>query len=632
MKHTAPHFTDAPTVRYADAVRQRCRLMGAAWAAGPALCCRLWAVQLVRAVLPTLGGLATGWLVSLLISAPHERGELGVAVALCCLLLLAGQAADAFAPAVEFSVSQRVDAWQRDRIADLMGRPPGIAHLEDPEVQDRLAAATLKGLPGWASYTFGTAAVGQIVLVTRVAGACLATVVLAAGFSWAWALALLASTLVVRALTRREWLAQHGTVRRLAPPARRSNYWADVAVMPWAAKEVRIFGMADWTLGRFRETTSGRAGGLARVRLGLLRRSAATSLLLASGVAAVLAALAGAAASGRITPGSLAVHLGALWGVVAVHGMDVEAFDVAFAGLPTLAGHRELHARVARTSRPTLAGTAHTAPPRPVRGRPPHVRLEAVEFRYGPTGPRVLDRLDLEIVPGELLALVGANGAGKTTLTKLITGMYGTTGGRITVDGVPLTPDWAQDWRTQVAIVSQEPVHYDLSLRDNVLLGAPAHGVDHDLLEAVAARAGIEDLVGKAAAGWDTPLSQSHPGGMDLSGGQWQRVALARALYAVARGARLIILDEPTSHLDVRAESAAFDRVAATAGDASVLLISHRLSTVRRADRILLLDGGRITEAGRHDELVARGGTYAEMFAAQAARFGESATTEGRAS
>ncbi|MEU6259176.1 ATP-binding cassette domain-containing protein [Streptomyces sp. NPDC047043] len=632
MKHTAGHFTDALTDQCADAVRQRCWLMGAAWAAHPALCCQLWAVQFARAVMPTLGGLATGWLVSLLISAPHERGDLGAAVALCCLLLLAGQAADAFGPAVGFSVSKRVDAWHRDRIADLMDRPPGIAHLEDPEVQDRLAAATLKGLPGWASYTFGTATVGQIVLVNRVTGACLATLVLAAGFSWVWALALLALTLLVRALTRREWLAQHGTVRRLAPQARRSNYWADVAVMPWAAKEVRIFGMADWILGRFRDTTSGRADDLARVRLGLLHRSAATSLLLASGVAAVLAALAGAAASGRITPGSLAVHLGALWGVVAVHGMDVEAFDVAFAGLPTLAGHRELRARVPRTSSPGVAAKAPTATGRPALGRPPHVRLEAVEFRYRPAGPRVLNRLNLEIVPGELLALVGANGAGKTTLTKLITGMYTAEAGRITVDGVPLTADWADAWRTQVAIVSQEPVHYDLSLRENILLGAPAHGVDDALLESVAARAGIEDLVGKAPAGWDTPLSQSHQGGMDLSGGQWQRVALARALFAVARGARLVILDEPTSHLDVRAESAAFDRVAATAGDASVLMISHRLSTVRRADRILVLDDGRITEAGRHDELVARGGTYAEMFAAQAARFAESATMEGRTS
>ncbi|MFJ8493729.1 ATP-binding cassette domain-containing protein [Streptomyces sp. NPDC094038] len=632
MKHTARHFTDALTDRCAHVVRQRCRLMGAAWAAQRTLCFRLWAVQLARAVIPTLGGLATGWLVSLLISAPHERGELGAGVALCCFLLLAGQAADAFGAAVAFSVAKRVDAWHRDRIADLMGRPPGIAHLEDPEVQDRLAAATLKGLPGWASYTFGTAAVGQIVLVTRVAGACFATLVLAVGFSWAWALGLLALTLVVRALTRRAWLAQHATVRRLAPHARRSNYWTDVAVLPWAAKEVRIFGMADWILDRFRDTTSGRAGGLARVRLELLRRSAATSLLLTSGVAAVLAALAEAAASGRVSPGSLAVRLGALWGVVAVQGMDVEAFDVAFAGLPTLAGHRELRARVARTSSQEVTAAARTATGRPTHSRPPHVRLEAVEFRYGSAAPCVLDRLDLEIAPGELLALVGANGAGKTTLTKLITGVYEATAGRITVDGVPLTADWAEVWRTQVAIVSQEPVHYDLSLRENILLGAPAHGVDDDLLESVAARAGIEDLVRKAAAGWDTPLSQSHQGGMDLSGGQWQRVALARALYAAARGARLIILDEPTSHLDVRAEKAAFDRVAATAGDASVLMISHRLSTVRRADRILVLDGGRITEAGHHDDLVARGGTYAEMFAAQAARFAESATPEGRAS
>lgn len=236
----------------------------------------------------------------------------------------------------------------------------------------------------------------------------------------------------------------------------------------------------------------------------------------------------------------------------------------------------------------------------------------------------MLAGLDLDIRPAEMLALVGVNGAGKTTLTKLLTGMYEPTAGRITVNGLPLADIGLPAWRRQIAVVQQRFVHYDLSLRENVVLGAPGPRPDPGLLESVAQQAGIDDLVRRAPSGWDTPLSRAYQGGTDLSGGQWQRVALARALYAVARGARLLVLDEPTAHLDIRAELDVFSRVTAGAHGVGIMLISHRLSTVRRADRIVLIEGGTAVEAGHHDDLVARGGRYAEMFALQADRFDDS--------
>ncbi|MGP3999537.1 ATP-binding cassette domain-containing protein [Streptomyces sp. 8N706] len=235
----------------------------------------------------------------------------------------------------------------------------------------------------------------------------------------------------------------------------------------------------------------------------------------------------------------------------------------------------------------------------------------------------MLSGLDLEIAPGEMIALVGVNGAGKTTLTKLLTGLYQPTGGRITVDGTPLRDLASRAWRDRITVVFQDFVQYELSLRDNVVLGAPNREADEALLADVARQAGITDLVTGTCRGWDTPLSRVFSGGTDLSGGQWQRVALARALYAAACGARLLVLDEPTAHLDVRAEIDVFSRVAAQAGEAGVVLISHRLSAVRKADRIVFLDGGVVTESGSHDELIALGGSYARMYALQADRFAE---------
>jgi len=221
------------------------------------------------------------------------------------------------------------------------------------------------------------------------------------------------------------------------------------------------------------------------------------------------------------------------------------------------------------------------------------IRFRNLTFAYPGGGAPVLDGFDLTISAGSSLAIVGQNGAGKTTLAKLLCRLYDPQGGAIEIDGVDLRSLDLDAWRTRLAAVFQDFVRFELPLRDNV---SPS-GAPDDAVQAALAEAGASHL-----ASLDTILARSYEGGTDLSGGQWQRVALARALCAVKMGAGLVLLDEPTAQLDVRGEAEIFERILAATRHATTILISHRFSTVRHADRICVLEHGRVVELGSHDE------------------------------
>jgi ATP-binding cassette subfamily B protein len=241
----------------------------------------------------------------------------------------------------------------------------------------------------------------------------------------------------------------------------------------------------------------------------------------------------------------------------------------------------------------------------------------------------VLDELDLELEAGHSTAVVGLNGAGKTTLVKLLTRLYQPTGGAIRADGIDIADLDLSSWQRRIAVIFQDFIRYELDARANITLGA-AHrlGDDAALLRA-AERAGADDVLSALPYGAATTLSSRYRGGVDLSGGQWQRVALARALFAVEAGAGVLVLDEPTAQLDVRAEVAFFDRFLEITEGLTTVVISHRFSTVRRAHRIVLLGEGRVLERGTHDELLSLGGRYAELFELQARRFDDRGENHG---
>jgi ABC-type multidrug transport system fused ATPase/permease subunit len=247
------------------------------------------------------------------------------------------------------------------------------------------------------------------------------------------------------------------------------------------------------------------------------------------------------------------------------------------------------------------------------------VRFRDLTFAY-PNGTPVLEGFDLTVPAGSSLAIVGQNGAGKTTLAKLLCRLYDPQGGAIEVDGVDVRDLDLESWRSRVTAVFQDFIRFELSMRDNV---APAGAPDDVILDALR-HAGAGEL-----AGLDTILARGYEGGTELSGGQWQRVALARALCAVQLGAGVVLLDEPTAQLDVRGEAEIFDRILAATRQCTTILISHRFSTVRHADRICVLEHGKVIELGTHEELMAERGRYFTMFDLQAKRFATGGAEEG---
>jgi ATP-binding cassette, subfamily B, bacterial len=249
------------------------------------------------------------------------------------------------------------------------------------------------------------------------------------------------------------------------------------------------------------------------------------------------------------------------------------------------------------------------------------IRFRDVTFGY-PSGGTVLSGFNLTIPAGSSIAIVGKNGAGKTTLAKLLCRLYEPQAGSIEVDGLDLRDFDLESWRSRITAVFQDFIRFELPLRDNV---APQGARDELVLNALRS-AGADGL-----AQLDTVLARGYDGGTDLSGGQWQRVALARALCAVQLGAGVVLLDEPTAQLDVRGEAEIFDRILAATRHCTTILISHRFSTVRHADRICVVENGEVVELGTHDELMALNGRYRTMFDMQAQRFNATEDEEGKA-
>ncbi|HYI03500.1 MAG TPA: ABC transporter ATP-binding protein, partial [Reyranella sp.] len=431
----------------------------------------------------------------------------------------------------------------------------------------------------------------------------MATAAVLFGFTW-WAPLVLAGAWLSTHWLLREsavWFDRNTEVVRSAQ--RDADYAYRLAVDAPASKELRLFGLVDWTIDRFIARRT-KLHQLQYDATRLRERPLAWSLLLVTAAnIAVMWALADAAANQRLALGELVIYAQCAVGTSLI----------AFGGLNwALDGAAAPVAAIARLETAMASEGQLPSGHRPAAGLPRHnIRFRGVTFAY-PGGPPVLDGFDLTIPAGSSLAIVGQNGAGKTTLAKLLCRFYDPQAGTIEVDGVDLRDLDVAAWRSRLAAVFQDFVRLELPLQDNVAPAGAPDQVVHNALEAAGAR-------GLAPLG--TILSRAYEGGTDLSGGQWQRVALARALASVKLGAGVVLLDEPTAQLDVRGEAEIFERLLAATRHCTTILISHRFSTVRHVDRICVLEHGKVVELGSHDELIAQNGRYRTMFDLQAQRF-----------
>lgn len=566
-----------------------------------------WLLLLARGILPAVFAIAMGWLVG----AVQHGTALAAPLTLMGTTFILLQVLTPIHQAVSANLGSRVSAYLNDRLAEACVGPPGIGHLEDPSLSEDLTVAREfdHGQTGPPMYLNVDFVAGS--LVELVGGAASAVVLF--GYTW-WA-----PLLLVAAWTATHWLLRESGVWKdrntaeVRSAQRHANYAYELAVGPDPAKELRLFGLADWTVQRFTERRR-RLFELQYAATRLRERPMIWSLLIiavANGV--VFWSLGAAAIDGRLELDRLVVFAQVAIGV----GM------IAFGGLNwALDGAAAPVAAVQRLE-PAMAPAGALSTGRgvtPVRRGAIEIDLRGLSFRYPQADRPVFDGLDLTVPAGSSLAVVGQNGAGKTTLAKLLCRLYDPDSGTIRIDGTDLRDLDVDAWRTRVAAVFQDFLKLELPLRDNV---APAGAPEADILAALA-DAGAADL-----ADLDTRLATGYGDGTDLSGGQWQRVALARALCAVRQGAGLVLLDEPTAQLDVRGEAAIFDRILTATRDVTTILISHRFSTVRHADRICVLENGHVVELGSHDELMALGGRYRTMFDLQAQRFTAEVDEEG---
>jgi ATP-binding cassette subfamily B protein len=498
-------------------------------------------------------------------------------------------------------------------LAALTQGPPGLTHLERADYAQEIELIRNEGQWRYGAVDSTVTGLGVIVQVAL-------TVVLL-GRLQPVLLLLLPFGLAPLAGTRFAWRRWERAWRGSAEPMRRANHYAGLALRPDAAKEVRLFGLEDEIRRRIRESRIGVRDALFRAeRDGVIAQSLGYLVFAVGYVGALLVVVRGAV-RGEQTPGdvvlavSLAGQTNRLVFSVVVALQRLQRSAAAAGRIRWL--HELVHDLYPQRETP------EAAPERLERG----IRLDGVGFRYPGTETDVLAGVDLELRAGSTVAFVGENGAGKSTLVKLLCRFYDPSDGRVSADGVDLARVDPAAWRRRIAVGFQDFVRFELEAAESVGVGELELLGDRRAVESAVERAAAVDVVESLPDGLDTPLGSSVPGGRELSGGQWQKLALARAM--MRERPLLLILDEPTSALDAHAEHELFERYAesaravARATGGIAIFVSHRFSTVRMADQIVVVAGGRVAEHGTHAELVARDGIYAELFALQAAAYAD---------
>jgi ATP-binding cassette subfamily B protein len=582
-------------------------VLGIVWKSGPGICATGLILRVVVALLP-LAALYVGKLIiDLVVATVRHPGPIPTAI----WWLLAAE----FAIAGVGNILNRIIDYTDARLADQFAREVSLRIMrhaatldlqsfEDPIFYDKLERARVQA----------TDRIGMLNALGRLLQQTITLVSLSVGvILYSPVLFLILVLCVVPAFVGESHFAFLGysLAFSLTPLRRQLDYLRVLGTSKESAKELKVFGLGDYIRDRFAGIND---QVIDRNRKLLKRRvtaGAVLALVSSVGYYACYAFIVIRTLQGALTVGDLNFLAGALQGT----SSQIQQIFSTFTGIADQALFLSdlLQFFAVKPKIQTLSSGIPA--PRPFREG---FEFKNVSFHYPGSNRLVLNRLNFGIGPGERVALVGENGQGKTTMVKLISRLYDPTEGSITLDGVDLRDYDLDSLQHEIGVIFQDFVRYDMSARENIGVGRIEHiGDDHHLIDA-ARKSRAHDVLGRLPRGLDQMLGRRFEGGVDLSGGEWQKFALARAY---ARDAQLLILDEPTAALDAPSEYEVFLRFAELTEHKMALLISHRFSTVRMCDRIVVLENGVIREQGTHQQLMDSGGRYAGMFELQAASY-----------
>ena len=582
-------------------------LLGMVWDTSPALVSATTVLRLVRALLP----LAMLWVSKLILDgvvAWIKRGngnsaalwklvalELGLAV-LSDLLGRANSLADSL---LGDRFTNRVSVRLIEHATQL-----DLASFEDPVFYDKLERARRQT----------TGRIGLLAAVLNVGQDALSLISLSAGlivFS-PWLMVLLVAAVIPAFLGETHFTAMaYSVLYRWTPQRRLLDYIRLLGASNQSAKEIKIFGLGNHLSERYREVSDriyeeNKQVAVKRASVGFLLNLVSTGGYYGAYAVVLVRTLAGAISVGTFT---------FLTGAFSRSRAYIEKILQSFTDISDQALYlKDLFEFF--EMQPAIRSAPQALPaPRPIRSG---FEFRNVGFAYPGSGRMVVENISFRLEAKEKIALIGENGAGKTTLVKLLARLYDPTVGEILLDGVDLRDYDIDDLRKEIGVIFQDYMRYELLAKENIGFGRIEDLGDQPRIEMAAQKSMAFQVIGKLPNGYDQMIGRRFDGGVDLSGGEWQKFALARAYM---RDAQLLILDEPTATLDARAEYEVFRRFAELTKGRMAVLISHRFSTSRMADRILVLQNGRIREQGTHEHLVALGGQYAELFELQAAGY-----------
>jgi len=570
------------------------------WETSPPLVLSGVLLRLLRALLP----LATLWVAKLIIDAVVNRSGLlwqwvGVELALAILSDILGRANALGDSLLADRFTNRISIRLMRHAAKL-----DLVSFEDPVFYDKLERARRQT----------TGRVTLLASLLNVAQDTVSLISLSAGlivFS-PWLLLLLALAVIPSFLGETHFTAlAYSVLYKWTPQRRELDYLRMLGASTGSAKEIKIFGLGDYLADRYRSVSDrvfqeNKLVAIKRATVGSLLNLISTGGYYGAYVVILMRTVSGELSLGTLTFLTGAFARSRMFIEKILSGFNDVSEQALF--LRDLFEFFEMEPRIRSLPGALLA-------PRPIRVG---FEFQNVTFRYAGAERDVLTGVSFRLEPGEKLALIGANGAGKTTLVKLLARLYEPTGGRILLDGVDLREYSVEDLRGEIGVIFQDYMRYDMRIKENIGFGKIEDLDSDNLIHDAARKSQATETINRLPAKFEQIVGRRFEGGVDLSGGEWQKIALARAYM---RDAQLLILDEPTATLDARAEYEVFLRFAELTRGRMSVLISHRFSTVRMADRILVLSGGAITEQGTHQDLVNQGGLYAELFELQAAGY-----------